>query len=229
MFCKGRRKPPRDPKKHWQFLSHRLYSPQHFEHSRKVALLEPLFLLPERPFMDPQIEKITALIEPVAEAEGLELVRVRVTGSKKVTLQIMAERPDGTMSAENCARFSRALSAAFEEVDPISGAYTLEVSSPGIDRPLTRLKDFERWDGHAAKLELAELVEGRKRFKGILAGIEDENVLIDLEGEEDTALIPFAMIDNAKLILTDDLIRESLRAAKAAEAAETRTDDPETA
>lgn len=169
--------------------------------------------------MDPQIEKITALIEPVADAAGFDLVRVRVTGSKQVTLQIMAERPDGTMTAENCAKLSRALSALFEETDPVpGGAYTLEVSSPGIDRPLTRMKDFVRWDGYAVKLELAQLVEGRKRFKGILAGTEDDNILIDLEGEEDTAIIPFSMISQAKLILTDDLIRDSLRAAKAEEA-----------
>ena len=108
--------------------------------------------------------------------------------------------------------------------DPIDGEYNLEVSSPGIDRPLTRLKDFEDWQGYEAKLELDRMVEGRKRFKGVLGGVEEENVLLDVEGEEDTALIPFEWIANARLVLTDELIRESLRAAKAAEARESEDD-----
>ncbi len=169
--------------------------------------------------MDHLIEKITALIEPVTQVEGFELVRVRMTGSGKQTLQVMAERPDGTMTAQNCADLSRAISAVFEVADPISGEYVLEVSSPGIDRPLTRLSDFERWDGYEAKLQLRQMIEGRKRFRGILAGIEDDNICIDLDGEEETALIPFSLLDDAKLVLTDDLVRDSLRAAKEAEAA----------
>lgn len=130
------------------------------------------------------------------------------------TLQIMAERPDRTMSAEDCALLSRALSAALDESDPIPGSYRLEVSSPGIDRPLTRLKDYEDWRGYEAKLELNRLVEGRKRFAGVLAGVEKGSVRLDIEGEEETALIPFEWIGSGKLALTDELIRESLKAAK---------------
>ena len=164
----------------------------------------------------PLEDRLAAIIEPAAEGAGFELVRLRVTGSRTKTLQVMAERPDGTMSAEDCAQLSRALSPVLEEADPIDDAYTLEVSSPGIDRPLTRLKDFERWEGFAAKLELSQPVEDQKRFKGELAGVEEGNVLFDIEGEEDTAVIPFGLIDKAKLVLTDDLITESLRRAKAA-------------
>ncbi|MEO1041244.1 MAG: ribosome maturation factor RimP [Pseudomonadota bacterium] len=156
------------------------------------------------------------LLTPVVEAAGFELIRLRVTGSHNKTLQVMAERPDGTMSAEDCAALSRAISPVLEESDPIEEAYTLEVSSPGIDRPLTRLKDFERWDGFAAKIETLQAVEGQKRFKGILAGVEDDNVLVDLEGEDETALMPFSLIAAAKLIMTDELITESLRRSKAA-------------
>ncbi len=162
-------------------------------------------------------ETLIALLTPVIETAGFELVRLRLSGSKRKTLQVMAERPDGTMTAEDCATLSRAISAVMEEADPIKDAYTLEVSSPGIDRPLTRLKDFDRWDGFAAKLELTQVVEGQKRFRGILAGVEGEDVLIDLEGEEETAMVPFPMIASAKLILTDDLITESLRRSKAEE------------
>ncbi|WP_306251875.1 ribosome maturation factor RimP [Parvularcula sp. IMCC14364] len=169
--------------------------------------------------MDHLTEKLVALVEPVAEAEGFELVRVRLTGSGKQTLQVMAERPDGTMTAEECASLSRALSPVLELADPISGEYVLEVSSPGIDRPLTRLIDFERWEGYEAKLQLRQMIEGRKRFRGILAGVEEDSICIDLEGEEETALIPFSLLDEAKLVLTDDLVRDSLRAAKESEAA----------
>lgn len=144
------------------------------------------------------------------------MVRVRLTGRKELTLQVMAERPDKTMSAEDCAQLSRALSPVLEEADPISGAYRLEVSSPGIDRPLTRLKDFEDWQGYEAKLELDRMVENRKRFAGVLAGVEGDKVCLDIDGEEETALIPFEWIANAKLVLTDALIRESLNAAKQA-------------
>jgi ribosome maturation factor RimP len=115
----------------------------------------------------PQDERILALVDPVADAMGLEVVRVRVMGGKKTTVQIMAERHDGGMDVEDCAKLSRAVSAVFEDEDPISGEYNLEVSSPGIDRPLTALPHFERWEGFEAKLELDRLVEGRKRFRGV--------------------------------------------------------------
>lgn len=174
-------------------------------------------------------DRLTALIEPVAAAEGFELVRVRMTGGKTKTLQVMAERPDRTMSAEDCAALSRALSPVLEAADPIEGAYTLEVSSPGIDRPLVRARDFEEWEGWAAKLELNRLVEGRKRFTGVVAGMDGDNVAFDIEGEEETALFPIGWIENAKLLLTDELIRESLKAGKAAEREQRReqenTDD----
>ncbi|MEO0398280.1 MAG: ribosome maturation factor RimP [Pseudomonadota bacterium] len=168
--------------------------------------------------MSPHEERIAKLIEPTAEAEGFELVRVRVTGAKKKTLQVMAERPDKTMTAEDCAILSHALSPVLEENDPIEGTYDLEVSSPGIDRPLTRLKDFHDWQGYAAKLELDRMVEGRKRFQGVLGGIEDDNVRLDIAGEDETALIPFAWVSSAKLTLTDELIRDTLKAAKALQA-----------
>ena len=157
----------------------------------------------------PQDIRILEMIEPIAEGLGLEIVRVRIMGGKTPILQIMAERPDGTMNVDECAKLSRGISALFDEVDPIAGEYNLEVSSPGIDRPLTALHHFERWDGFEAKVELDRLVEGRKRFRGVLAGIEDENVLMDLHGEEDTAVIPFDWIHDAKLVLNDTLMKAS--------------------
>jgi len=164
----------------------------------------------------PLENRLSEIVAPVTEAEGFELVRLRVTGSRNKTLQVMAERPDGTMTAEDCAKLSRAISPALEADDPIDDPYTLEVSSPGIDRPLTRLKDYERWEGFEAKIELTQAVENQKRYKGTLAGVEGEDVLFDIEGEEETAVIPFALIASGKLLLTDDLVTESLRRAKGA-------------
>ena len=194
------------------------YSEQHFDIIGS-GLARAAFLLPEARPMDVLTEKLTALIEPVASDEGFELIRVRLTGKKAPTLQVMAERPDGTMSAEDCARLSRAISPVLDAADPIEGNYDLEVSSPGIDRPLTRLKDFDDWQGHEAKLELKEAAEGQKRFRGVLAGTDGDNICIDLDGEDETALIPFAAIGSAKLMLTDELIRASLKAGKDAEKA----------
>ncbi len=164
--------------------------------------------------MSSQDQRLFKLLNPVVEATGFELVRVRMTGAKTQTLQIMAERNDKTMSAGDCAKLSRALASTLEETDPIEGAYVLEVSSPGIDRPLVRPKDFEDWQGWPAKLELDRLVEGRKRFQGVVAGMDDGKVAFDIDGEEETALFPFDWIASAKLVLTDDLIRESLKAGK---------------
>jgi ribosome maturation factor RimP len=161
-------------------------------------------------------DHLVALIEPVAQTAGFELIRVKITGGQTKTLQVMAERPDRTMSAGDCAKLSRALSPVLEDANPIEGAYNLEVSSPGIDRPLVRLRDFEDWKGWAAKIELNRLVEGQKRLKGVLAGIDDGKVAFDIEGEEDTALFPLEWIASAQLILTDDLIRETMRADKKA-------------
>lgn len=163
-------------------------------------------------------DRLLALIEPAAADLGYEIVRIRVMGARRKTLQIMAETPDGRMNSGDCEKLSRGLSPLLDAEDPMTGEYYLEVSSPGIDRPLTRLQDFERWAGWQAKLELDRLVEGRKRWTGTLAGIEDDNVCLDVEGEEDTALIPFAWIATAKLVLTDELIRESLSRRGASEA-----------
>ncbi len=171
-------------------------------------------------------DQLAALLTPTIEAEGFELVRLRKTGKQRVVVQVMAERPDATMSANDCAKLSRALSLILEEKDPIKGAYTLEVSSPGIDRPLTRRKDFENWVGYQAKLELTQLVENRKRFKGVLAGVEDDQLCFDIEGEDETALIPLSMIAKAQLILTDELVRESLRAAKEIEKQDKQNQKP---
>ena len=158
------------------------------------------------------------LLDPVAEAAGYEIVRLRLMGGEHARrLQIMAERPsDGDMNVEDCARLSRAISEIMDAADPIAGEYTLEVSSPGVDRPLTRLKDFAAFEGHEARLELDRMAEGRKRFKGLLAGVEDDAVAIDLEGEEETAMIPFAWIVEAKLVLTDQLMKRGadVRAAR---------------
>ena len=158
------------------------------------------------------------MIDPVAESLGLAVVRVRLMGGTlRRRLQIMAERNlDHDISVEECARLSRAVSEVFDAADPIAGEYLLEVSSPGIDRPLTRLIDFDLFEGYEARLETDRMVEGRKRFKGILAGIEGDNVAIDLDGEEDTALIPFEWIADAKLVLTDELLKRgaALRAAR---------------
>lgn len=165
--------------------------------------------------MADRVESLESLIEAVVETAGFELVRVRMTGAKTRTLQIMAERADKTMSAEDCAKLSRALSVMLDEKDPIQGAYVLEVSSPGIDRPLVRPKDFEDWQGWPAKLELNRMVEGRKRFTGVVAGMDNGNVAFDIEGEDETALFPIDWIASAKLILTDELIRESLKADEA--------------
>ena len=164
--------------------------------------------------LNPLLDRLTEIIAPVVETEGFELVRVRLTGSSASTLQVMAERPDKSMSAEDCAKLSRALSPVLDAADPIGGNYTLEISSPGIDRPLVRLKDFSDWEGWPAKLELNRLVEGRKRFIGVLAGVDDGKVAFDIENETETALFPIGWIASAKLVLTDELIKESLKAGK---------------
>jgi len=162
--------------------------------------------------------KLLELLDPVAEAADYAIVRLRLMGGEhQRRLQIMAERPsDGEMNVEDCARLSRAISEIMDAADPIAGEYVLEVSSPGVDRPLTRLADFETYQGYEVRLELDRLAEGRKRFKGTLAGVEDQSVAIDLEGEAETALIPFAWITDAKLVLTDQLMKRGaeIRAAR---------------
>jgi len=156
--------------------------------------------------------RIAAIVTPTVEGMGFRLVRLRVMGGKRITLQIMAERSDGTMEVEDCATLSRALSAVLDVEDPIDREYTLEVSSPGIDRPLTRLEDFTRWEGYEARLETADMIDGRKRFKGTLAGVEGTEVLIEVE--QGTIGLEFDWLSDAKLVLTDELVAESLKARK---------------
>ncbi|MFZ0266982.1 ribosome maturation factor RimP [Caulobacter sp.] len=152
---------------------------------------------------------LVELLDPVAESVGYEIVRLRLMGgAEQRRLQIMAERPDGDMNVEDCAKLSRAISEIMDAADPISGEYTLEVSSPGVDRPLTRLKDFDTYAGLEVRIELDRVAEGRKRFKGELAGVEDGQVGLNLEGEDDTTVyFPFEWIVDAKLVLTDQLMK----------------------
>lgn len=173
----------------------------------------------------PMDRRIADIIQPSVEGLGFSLVRVRLMSGRVSTLQIMAERPDGSMEVDDCADLSRHLSAVLDVADPIAGEYTLEVSSPGIDRPLTRLEDFERWAGWIARLETDELIDGRKRFKGQLRGVEDGEVLIDIP--EGTVGLKFEWLSDAKLVMTDELIAESLRSKKAAGVDVTKFDEIE--
>ena len=153
--------------------------------------------------------RLLELLDPVAEATGYEIVRLRLMGGEAGRrLQIMAETPDGEMVVEDCARLSRAISEVMDAADPIAGEYTLEVSSPGVDRPLTRLKDFEMWKGWEARVETSELIDGRRRFKGGLMGTEGDEVLIEIEeqGAPVTIGLQFDWLADAKLVLTDELI-----------------------
>lgn len=152
--------------------------------------------------------RVAALAEPVLAGMGFRLVRVKMTGP---TLQIMAERPDGTFSIDDCEKVSRALSPILDVEDVISSRYQLEVSSPGIDRPLVRPADFESWAGHEAKIEMAVPVAGRKRFRGNLEGFHDGEVRLFIENPEGGSEpllvgVPFADIGSAHLVLTDELI-----------------------
>ncbi len=160
--------------------------------------------------------RLAEIITPVIEDLGYELVRIRLMSGKQTTLQIMADKPDGGIEVDDCAEISNAVSATLDVEDPILDAYTLEVSSPGIDRPLTRLKDFENFEGYEAKIETAELIDGRRRFKGELAGVEGDEVLINIpEGSETITIgLQFDWLSDAKLVLTDDLIKEMLRQRK---------------
>ncbi len=155
------------------------------------------------------------ILTPAIEAAGYRLVRLRLMGGNTKTLQIMAERPDGTMNVEDCATLSRALLEFLEAEDPIEGDYELEVSSPGIDRPLTRLMDYSRYAGHEAKLELVAPQDGRKRFRGKLLGLDGNDVVMQTQGTR--LSFPFRGIAEAKLVLTDELIAEDLKARKRAE------------
>lgn len=162
--------------------------------------------------------RLAEIVGPVIEDLGYELVRIRLMSGKSTTLQIMADKPDGGIEVDGCAEISNAVSATLDVEDPILDAYTLEVSSPGIDRPLTRLKDFEMFEGYEAKIETSEMIDGRRRFRGELAGVEGDEVLINIEqgGETVTIGLQFDWLSDAKLVLTDDLIKEMLRQRKAA-------------
>ena len=161
--------------------------------------------------------RLADIVQPVIEGLGFELVRIRLMGGATRTLQIMADKPEGGIEVDDCGDISTAVSAVLDVEDPIEENYVLEVSSPGIDRPLTRLKDFEMWKGWEARVETTELIDGRRRFKGMLAGVEGDEVLIELDEGKETVTIglQFDWLSDAKLILTDELITEMLRQKKA--------------
>jgi ribosome maturation factor RimP len=165
--------------------------------------------------------RVAAIVEPVLEGLGFRLVRVKVSGAEGCTVQIMAERPDGTMTVEDCEEVSRALSPVLDVADPIERAYRLEISSPGIDRPLVRKSDFDRYAGHLVKIETTLPINGRKRFRGALIGTEGEAARIKRddaeEGEAADVLLPIEEIGEARLVLTEELVTEALRRAKHAE------------
>ena len=162
--------------------------------------------------------KVASLIEPAINAAGFRLVRVRLSGLNGLTLQIMAERPDGTMTVEDCEIVSKTVSPVLDVEDPIDGKYHLEVSSPGIDRPMVRKSDFANWQGHIAKLETSLLHDNRKKFRGRIIKVETDKVTLEADqatyGAEAQTVIPFDIIAEARLILTDDLIRDALRKDK---------------
>jgi ribosome maturation factor RimP len=179
--------------------------------------------------------RLAALVEPALESLGFRLVRVRISGLAGCTVQIMAERPDGSMTIDDCETVSRALSPVLDVADPLENAYRLEISSPGIDRPLVRRSDFERFAGHLVKVEMAVAAHGRRRFRGILLGQQGDaaNVRRDdaAAGETSDVLLPIADMADARLVLTDALVAESLRrgkaAARAADANATLAQEPD--
>jgi ribosome maturation factor RimP len=165
--------------------------------------------------------RVSAVAAPVLQQLGYRLVRIKISGEAGCTVQIMAERPDGTMLIDDCEAVSRALSPVLDIADPIDRAYRLEISSPGIDRPLVRRTDFERYSGHLVKIEMAVAHQGRKRFRGLLAGVEGDKVRIRRDdapaGGEADVLLTMEDIGEARLVLTDELVAESMRRGKAAE------------
>ncbi|WP_159807899.1 ribosome maturation factor RimP [Litoreibacter roseus] len=156
--------------------------------------------------------RLAEIVQPAIEGLGYELVRIRLMTGKEAILQIMAEKPEGGIEVDDCAKISTEVSAVLDVEDPIADNYTLEVSSPGIDRPLTRLKDFDVWEGYEVKLETDEMIDGRRRFKGELAGTDGDEVLINIE--EGTVGLKFEWLSEAKLVLTDELIRDVLKSRK---------------
>jgi ribosome maturation factor RimP len=163
---------------------------------------------------------IAGLVEPTLNDLGFRIVRVTISGRNGTTVQIMAERADGTITVEDCADISRQLSPLLDAHDPIAGHYTLEISSPGIDRPLARASDFVAWAGHEARIETRELVGGRRRFRGVLKGLDGDDVHIEVPVDQGgpEVTLPIGLIAEARLVLTDALIRDTLRRAKKAAA-----------
>src|SRR5438876_4449531 len=165
--------------------------------------------------------RVSAIAGPVLQGMGYRLVRIKISGEAGCTVQIMAERPDGTMQIEDCEAISRALSPVLDLADPVDRAYRLEISSPGIDRPLVRRSDFDRYAGHAAKIEMAAAVDGRRRFRGILLGTQGDAARIRRDdagtGEPAEVLLRIEDMEDARLVLTDALVAESLRRGKQAE------------
>ncbi|WP_323020234.1 ribosome maturation factor RimP [Pararhodobacter sp.] len=160
--------------------------------------------------------RLAEIVKPAVEAAGFELVRIRLMSGKTRTLQIMADRPEGGIEIDELGEITTLVGAVLDVEDPLEDAYVLEVSSPGIDRPLTRLKDFDTWSGHEARLETSELIDGRRRFKGILQGTEEGEVLVEIEEKGEPLIIGlrFEWLSDAKLVLTDELIAQTLRARK---------------
>lgn len=162
--------------------------------------------------------EVAAVVEPVLADLGFRLVRVKIQGDgRDRVVQLMAERPDGSITVDDCEMISKGISPVLDVADPIPGAYRLEVSSPGIDRPLVRPSDFEDWSGHEVKIELREPIDGRRRFKGVLEGFEDGEVRIEADTGEHGIQhlgLPVHLISDAKLVLTDELVREALQRAK---------------
>ena len=176
-----------------------------------------------------QDANVAHVVAPVIEDLGFRLVRARMYDHNGLTMQIMVEKPDGTMSVGECEQVSKAISPVLDVEDPVASAYSLEVSSPGIDRPLVRRSDFETWAGHTAKVETAYLVGGRKRFRGQLVRVEGESLHMRRDnaasGEDANVEVPLHAISHANLVLTDDLIREALKRDKALRAANGLSED----
>ncbi len=161
--------------------------------------------------------RVAHIVEPVVTGLGYRLVRVKLSGLNGATLQIMAERPDGSMTVDDCEILSRDISPALDVEDPIDRAYHLEISSPGVDRPLVRRSDFERWAGHVAKISTDRPVDGRRRFRGALAGLTEAAVRLAIEGDDQAVEVPVDAIETARLVLTDDLLRAARPEGEAAE------------
>ena len=176
--------------------------------------------------------RVASIIEPAIMGLGFRLVRVRMVGSTSLTAQIMVERVDGSALIEDCEAVSRAISPILDVEDPISRDYTLEVSSPGIDRPLVRVSDFERWTGHEMKLEMSVGQGGRKRFRGMIDGVKDDHLILRFiepaKGEPERAVLPIGDIGEAKLMMTDDLVRASFRRSKLGQATNDQTVNDQT-